>query len=713
MPALKYTLKMIAESTDGWAFWRRMRSRNACKTCALGMGGQAGGMRNESGHFPEVCKKSLQAQAADMAGAIDPALFKTRSIADLTAMTSRQLERLGRLTYPIVARPGASHFQRVCWDEALGATAGALAATAPQRSFFYVSGRSSNEAAYLLQLVARAYGTSNIHNCSYFCHQASGVALSKVFGGKTASIVLEDLEQADLAVVAGANPASNHPRLITQLMKLRRRGGQVIVINPLKELGLSRFRVPSDMRSLLFGSEIASLYLQPRIKGDVALFRALLAALIERGAIDREFVEQRTSGFAEVAADLQRDSIGALLQACAIEASQFERAVELLAGARRGVLMWAMGLTHHDNGVDAIIALANLALARGWLGRPGSGLLPIRGHSNVQGIGSMGVAPAVSSDFAAKLRELFEIEVDRAGQDTYASLAAAYQGQIDAAVLLGGNLYASSPDSVWTAQALAKIPLTLSLTTKLNTGHLRGRGRTSYVVPVLARDEESQPTSQESMFNFVRLSDGGVPAVEGELRSEVDVVCALASRLMPDRFDYQQMRSHQFLRQQIAQSVPGYDALSKLEDRASEFQIAGRTFHQPHFATDDGKAHFNVTPVPRDDRRPGQFYLMTIRSEGQFNSVIYEEEDLYRGNATRDVVMISAADAERLDLLEGAAVRVVSETGWLDVEVSIVEIADGCAAMYYPEANVLVPRQLDGRSRTPAFKSVCVRIEPR
>jgi len=714
LAALTYVLRKGREAGGLLRLYRRLRSRNACKTCGLGMGGQLGGMRNEVGHFPEVCKKSVQAQAGDMAGAIAEDFFRTTPLARLERLGSRELERLGRLVFPVVAGPGDTHLRRVSWSEALDRAAAGLRQTRPEEAFFYSSGRSSNEAAFLMQVVARAWGTPNVHNCSFYCHNASSVALGQVYGSGTASVGLDDVAAADLALVAGANPGSNHPRLVTQLVALRRRRGRVIVVNPLRELGLVRFRVPSDWRSMLIGSTVSDLYLQPHVGADVALFKALLKGVVEAGGVDGDFVAAHTSGWEAVEADLAATPWDALLDASGVARSEIARAVAMLVRARRGVLLWAMGLTHHVHGVDNVLALANLALARGWLGRPGSGLLPIRGHSNVQGVGSVGVTPQLKAAFAARMEELYGIPTARtAGLDTYASMAAAAEGRMRAAVLLGGNLFASNPDRAWAGAALRRLALTVSLTTKLNEGHVHGRGQTAIILPVLARDEESQCTTQESMFNFVRLSEGGEPAVDGDLRSEVEVIAALAELLLPPgRFDWSAFRSHQRLRQEMAKMVPGYAAIGEIDQTRREFHVAGRVLHAPPFPTGDGKAHFQVTPLSAFAPPPGEFRLMTVRSEGQFNTVVYEEEDLYRGNRHRDVVMMAAEDAARLGLGEGDPVVVETETGRLRVTAAIAELRPGNLAMYYPEANALVPRRLDARSKTPAFKSVAARLRP-
>ena len=713
--AIRYVFRKGREAGGVFKLYRKLRAKNACKTCALGMGGQRGGMVNEAGHFPEICKKSVQAQAADMSGAISEAFFAESPIAGLERLTPRECEELGRLAFPVVAGPGDTHFRRVGWDEALALVGERLAAADPDRTFFYASGRASNEAAYLLQLVARMYGTVHIHNCSYYCHSASGAALSRVYGSGTASLQLADLKETDFALVAGANPASNHPRLVVELVDVRRRGGVVAIVNPLVELGLTRFRIPSRVGSMLVASRVSDHYLQPRVSTDIALFKALLKGMVEKGYVNRAFVERHTTGWEAVEADVTAAGWDELLGACGVPRAKVDALVDAVGNAEKGIVLWSMGLTHQAHGTDSILALTNVALARGWLGRRGAGCMPIRGHSNVQGVGSVGMTPVLKAAFAKKMEEVYGIALpDATGQDTYASMQAADAGRIDASVLLGGNLWGSNPDSAWAGRALRRIPFTVSLTTKLNPGHFHGRGETTVILPVLARDEESQATTQESMFNFVRLSDGGEPNVEGEMRSEVEVIGAIAERVLPPgRFDWSAMRSHRRLREEIGKVVPGYGAISDIDDSRAEFQIDGRTFHEPVFATEDGRARFHVTPIPDLALPDGAFRLMTLRSEGQFNTVVYEEEDLYRGNRTRDVVMMSAADAARLGVAEGDPVRVENEVGALDVKVAIVDIAERSLAMYYPEANVLVPRALDARSKTPAFKGVVARVTTR
>ena len=709
--ALRYSLRKGREAGGTLKLYRRLRSRNACKTCAFGMGGQAGGMVNEQGRFPEVCKKSIQAQAGDMQGPIEESFFRDHSIAELERWTPLQLERAGRLAFPVACSHGETHFRRVTWEAALDRLTDELKACDPQETFFYSSGRSSNEAAFLLQMLARAYGTNNIHNCSSYCHQASGVALTRMVGSGTATVVLDDLDHADFAMVVGANPASNHPRLIVKLAELRRRGGTVVMVNPVKELGLVRFRIPSNPRSLLFGSDISDIYVQPHVGTDIALFKLLLIGILDQGGVDLEFLNRHVEGWDAVVEDLRAQDRAHLLALCGVRRETVDRVVTAMTEARNGVMLWSMGLTHHHHGVDNITWLANLAAARGWIGRPGCGLMPIRGHSNVQGVGSVGFTPALKKALADKMKEAYGIPDSGSGLDTYGSMEAASAGQIRAAVLLGGNLYASNPDQRWAATALRSIGSTSHITTKLNEGHIHGRGRYNVLLPVLARDEERQATTQESMFNFVRLSDGGGPGPSTEVRSEVELVCDLAGRLLPPGpFPFDRMKNHEAIREAIGRVVPGYGAIGSIDRTKDEFQIQGRTFHEPHFNTPSGKLRVSAPPLPEVPGGDGQFRLMTLRSEGQFNTVVYEEEDLYRGTRRRDVVMMNAGDAIRLALNEDDPVSVETETGRMTVVVSTIDIPPGNLAMYYPEANVLVPRRIDPDSGTPAFKSVAARL---
>jgi molybdopterin-dependent oxidoreductase alpha subunit len=714
-PAVWYTWKKARQAGGILALWRAMRSKNACKTCALGMGGQRGGMVNELGHFPEVCKKSLQAMVADMQGAIKSEFWKRYSIRELQQFSPRELEACGRLVEPVLYTPETGRYTPISWDDAIARIATKLRATLADETFWYFSGRSSNEAGFLLQLFARLYGTNNVNNCSYYCHQASGVGLTSVTGSGTATIELDDLEMADLVFVIGGNPASNHPRLMRTLLRIRRRGGHVIVVNPIVETGLVRFNVPSDIKSLLFGSQIASLYVQPHIGGDLALFTGIAKRVLETGAHDERFLREHCQGWLELQSRLEEISWDEIIAKSGVSRKEIDNIVAYYAAARNVVFSWTMGITHHAHGVQNVQAIANVALLRGMVGRPGCGLMPIRGHSNVQGIGSMGVTPKLREAVFERLQNHFGVRLPTTpGRDTMACIEGAAAGALTVGFCLGGNLFGSNPDAHFAARALGNLHQITYLSTTLNTGHANGLARETIILPVLARDEEPQPTTQESMFNYIRLSDGGPRRHEGP-RSEVDVIADIAAAVAsPSVIDWNSLRSTDQIRQAIARIVPGFEKLAEIDETKEEFQIGGRTFHEPRFATPDGRARLHTHELPElQGAGPTEIRLMTLRSEGQFNTVVYEEEDVYRGIDCRDVILLHPDDLARFKLADGTRVTIHGPAGSMSKirATEFPQIKPGNAAMYYPECNVLVSRITDAQSKTPAFKCVVVRIE--
>ncbi len=719
-PAVFYTLKKAREAGGIRRLYKAMRTRNACKTCALGMGGQRGGMVNERGRRFEVCKKSIQAMVADMQGRIQPHFADDFSIDHLRGFSPRELEAAGRIVMPLYKGPLDDRYRAIGWDDAIARIAGRLAKTAPEESFFYFSGRSSNEAGFLLQLFARIFGTNNVNNCSFYCHQASGVGLTSVTGSGTATIVLEDIERADLLFLIGANPASNHPRLMKSIVEFRRRGGKVIVVNPLREVGLVRFNVPSDVRSLLFGSKIADFYVQPHIGGDIALLAGIAKLIIGRNATDPAFIEAATTGWDAYRASVERLTWPDIVEHSGVDRVTMDAVTDLYERSQRTIFCWAMGVTHHEHGVENVRMIANLAMTRGMLGRPHCGLLPLRGHSNVQGIGSVGVTPRLRQAIFDGIEREFDITLPTTqGLDTLGCMHRAHEGRMRFALCLGGNLYGSNPDSTFAAEAMNRIETVVYLSTTLNTGHAWGTGRETFILPVRARDEEDQPTTQESMFNYVRLSDGGAPRYEGP-RGEVDVIASVASdpallgRTGAHGIDWNAMRRHGRIRDAIGKVVPGYAAIAQMDETKQEFHIEGRTFHGSRFATADGKARFHpVALPPLRGTGANELRLMTVRSEGQFNTVVYEEADVYRGQERRDVIMMNPRDVTRLGLVVDGRARVATDTGALsNVLVRTIDIPAGNAVMYYPEANILIPRTADAGSGTPAFKNVIVRVEP-
>jgi molybdopterin-dependent oxidoreductase alpha subunit len=828
-PALFYTLRKGREAGGIWKLWKAMRTKNACKTCALGMGGQRGGMVNEAGHFPEVCKKSLQAMVADMQGAITPDFWARYGPNELRGMSPRELEHCGRLTQPVLYTPELRRYQPISWEAAYERIVSKLAEVEPNKTFWYFSGRSSNEAGFLLQLFARLYGTNNVNNCSFYCHQASGVGLASVTGSGTATVELDDVDRADLIFVIGGNPASNHPRLMRSLMQVRRNGGEVIVVNTIRETGMVNFSVPSDVRSMLFGTKIASLYIQPHIGGDLALLTGVAKQIVELGAHDTAFLDAATNGWPELKARLHEVAWEEIIAKSGVSRDQINEIAARYARAKNVIFSWTMGITHHHHGVQSVQAIGNLALLRGMVGKPAAGLMPIRGHSNVQGIGSVGVTPRLKDAIFDRLQSHFGVQLPTTpGRDTMACMEGAESGELKVGFCLGGNLYGSNPDATYAERALEKLDLLVYLNTTLNTGHAFGLAKETIILPVLARDEEPQATTQESMFNYVRLSDGGRARHVGP-KSEVEVIAAIAAEVTQrtaageHRFsgagalptesaikapalavagamrapgsagglqrpgahqrdngahppsahqgpppvpasqpqdsptsprsttpeytpppppaanghstsshpqpsssilqppasglaaiNWRSMQDTGRIREAIGAIVPGFEKIADIDRTKEEFQIGGRTFHQAKFPTENGRANLHTHDLPPlYGTGDHELRLMTIRSEGQFNTVVYEDYDLYRGVERRDVILIHPDDVRRLGLDPSMTVTVHGPAGSLrGVRIhAFTEIRPGNAAMYYPEANVLVSRDLDPSSKTPAFKCVIVRVE--
>lgn len=704
-----YTLAKVRTIGIGKAT-KALVSNNTCKACGLGMGGQLGGMTNEAGQFPSVCNKSVQAQSTDIQPPIPDEIFD-HTLEDLMELSEREMASLGRLNTPIYKAPGSDCFIPVSWEEAINKASTRFRDTEANRSFFYSSGRSSNEAGFLLQLFARLFGTNNVNNCSFYCHEATGVALAGTIGTGTATVELDDLENCDLFFLIGANPASNHPRLLHQLKAIRDRGGKIIVINPAKEPGLVKFAVPKSPASLIAGgTEIASEFLQPHIGTDYLLLQGIAKAVLAQGRSDAKFISKHTEGFDNYAEQLESLSWDDVLN-CGISKDTIEHIAKVYSESLNTIFAWGMGVTHHVHGVENIEQITNLALLRGMVGKPSAGVLPLRGHSNIQGIGTIGVKPVLADDVLRNMSEYFGLDLpETKGLDTMASMEAAHRGEIDLAMINGGNLFASNPNSIWAARALAKIQTKVFLTTTLNRGHVHGvEDGEVIILPVAARDEEWQPTTQESMFNFVRLSDGGIHRLDN-VKPESWVICRIAQSVLPDSpIDFTEFESHHSIRAAIASILPELADLASIDVAKKEFHIKKRILHSPDFNTDSGKARF--ADVCTRKKNTSGFTLCTARSEGQFNSIVYEDEDVYRGTKSRWCVMMSPKDMKRLHLAAGNRVTLKSAIGEMPLlEVVPFDIQEGNLMCYYPEANIITSTEVDPRSKTPSFKATAVEV---
>ena len=722
------TVKRIGLSNSAKA----LTAKNACKACGLGMGGQKGGMTNEQGDFPAVCNKSVQAQSTDIQPPIPNEVFD-HTIDEFHRLSAYEMEHLGRLNTPLFKAKNSDKFAAVDWDWALDYAAQAFSNTAAERSFFYSSGRSSNEAGFVLQLLARVYGTNNVNNCSFYCHQATGVGLSETIGVGTATVELDDLDGCDLIFVIGANPASNHPRFIHKLQACRERGGKVVIINPAKEPGLVRFALPKSPKSLIIGgSEIASHYLQPHIGSDLAVFKGIAKAVIQRYGIAKQFIHDYTENYTAFLADIEATSWDSIETLSGLSKRELQDIANVYCHAKNAVFAWGMGITHHKHGVANVEYISNLALLRGMIGKRFSGLLPLRGHSNVQGIGTIGVKPVLAADVLTKMQETLKINLPSKeaspGMDTLACLEAADRGEMDAALIMGGNLYEATPDSKWAEQMMDKIACKVYLTTTLNKGHLSGLDNGEAIIfPVTARDEEPEPTTQESMFNYVRYSDGGIKRLSN-VRSEVDILTDFAQRLFAAQnnetktsndkpeppLDFSAFRSHKTIRETIAAIVPGMEELETIDVAKQEFHVRNRLIHKPEFKRANGKAKFVVHDLPEfKHNHDFPMRLMSVRSEGQFNSIIYEQKDSYRQVDQRWAVLMNPNAIALLGIHAGDKVDITSKVGEMKaVTVYPFDLPDGDVMAYYPEANVLIGRDRDARSKTPAFKSVDVKLTP-
>jgi len=711
LKAIRYVLS-AAHKVGPLQLAAAVQSKNACKACAFGTGGQRGGLHNEHNSGLEICNKNIQAQQGDIRPGIPAAIFTDNSIAELQQLNGRQLEDLGRLQHPLYKGPGDTHYQIISYQQAVQKIIDQLKVTRALRSFFYSSGRSSNEAAFTLQLFARLFGSNHVNNCSYYCHQASGVGLQSTIGTGTATIQYKDLHLADLIFVFGANPASNHPRFVKTLIECRRRGGKVIVVNPAREAGLLRFASPSNFRSMILGGvEIASHYIQVHIGGDRAFMLGIAKYLLENDAIDHEFIARCCNDFDVFKASVERMDWQQLCDQSGVSKAEICAAGAAYQQAQKAVFAWGMGLTHHQHGVENVEAISNLALMRGMIGGAGKGLLPLRGHSNVQGVGSMGVTPRLKTQIFNSLEKEFDISLPvHKGMDTLACMQAAEAGDVDFAFLLGGNLYAASPDSSFARRALDKIPFKVMVSSTLNLGHVYGVENTTLILPIRVRDEETQATTQESMFNFIRLSDGGFERLEG-LQSEVEIISSIAAAVIsPDILDFKVFREHRNIRQAIARVIPGFEKLQQIDEDKEEFHIDGRTLTEPVFPTADGKASFRV--IDYEEQAQGYPYtLTTVRSEGQFNTTIYTDNDVYRNQTERKVLLMNPEDMARELLQTDDLIDLFNDTGRMQkLKVKPFAIRAGNLMTYFPEANVLVPQTTDMRSHTPAFKSVPVQL---
>jgi formate dehydrogenase major subunit len=682
-------------------------------------------------HTAEFCENGAKAVTEEATlRRVDPDFFRQHSLAELAHKTDYWLGQQGRITQPMVKREGATHYEPISWDDAYQLVAGHLnGLDSPDEAVFYTSGRTSNEAAFAYQLFVRAYGTNNMPDCSNMCHESTSVALAESIGIGKGSVSLEDMYAADLIVILGQNPGTNHPRMLSALEQAKKNGAKIIAVNPLREAGLVKFNNPQKATGMVgAGTTLSDLFLPVRVNGDLALMQAIAALLLETGDIDRTFIDQHTTGFDEWAAHMKELDWDAVGRATGLSRALIEEAAQMFRDSSATILCWAMGITQHRNAVATIKELTNVALMQGNIGKPGAGLCPVRGHSNVQGDRTMGIWEKPPAHFLDALQAEFGFDPPREhGLDTVDSIRAMRDGKAKVFFGMGGNFVSAAPDTHLTEEAMGNVDLTVHVSTKLNRSHVV-TGRTALILPTIGRTEKDrtggreQRITVEDSMSAVHASRGPLQPASPHLRSEVDIVCSLAEATIGTRHDlpWAAFRSdYSEIRRRISRVVPGCAAYDEKVDQPGGFVLPHPPRDNREFPTESGKAVFATSPLDVLHVPEGRLLMQTLRSHDQFNTTIYGLDDRYRGVSNgRRVVFVHPDDIGPLGLHEGAMVDLVSE--WEDgsermaenFRVVAYDQPRGCAAAYYPETNPLVP--LDSTaigSNCPTSKSIIVRFE--
>ncbi len=688
-------------------------------------------------HKNEYCENGVK-HVADEATTrrVTRDFFAEHPVAELDLGSDYWLNQQGRLTEPMVKRPGATHYEPISWDDAIGLLADELnGLDSPDEAMFYTSGRLNNEGAFLLQLFARAYGTNNLPDCSNMCHESSGSALGETLGVGKGTVSLDDIHEADLVVVVGQNPGTNHPRMLTALERNKHNGGSVVAINPLPEAGLRRFKNPQKPSGVVGrGTTIADQFLQIRSGGDLALFQMLNRLLLEAEdaapgtVLDQGFIERDTTGFESFAEHVRRTSWDDVVEATGLTRAEIEELRDRVVASDKIIVCWAMGLTQHRHGVPTIREIVNLLLLRGSIGRPGAGVCPVRGHSNVQGDRTMGIWERVPQAFLDGLEKEFGFTPPAEhGYDSVRGVRAMRDGKVKVFVGVAGNFVRAMSDSAVTEEALRACRLTVQVSTKLNRSHTV-IGETALILPTLGRsDRDVQETGEqfvtvEDSMSEVHSSRGRLAPASPHLLSEIAIICRLARRTLGagGSIPWEDFaRDYGLIRDRIARVVPDFEDFNERVARPGGFRLPSPV-NRGVYRTPSGRAVFSRNEFAMLQAPAGHLVLQSIRSHDQWNTVPYSMNDRYRGiHDARRVVFVNPADLEDLGLEDEAQVDIVSvaddgsERRAEQFRVVGYPTARGCAAAYYPEANVLVP--LDSvaeASNTPTYKGIIVRLEP-
>jgi molybdopterin-dependent oxidoreductase alpha subunit len=689
---------------------------------------------DERSPVAEYCENGAKAIAEEATDKkLEPDFFSSHSVADLSLLTDYEIGKKGRLAHPMYLPEGATHYQAISWEDAFSKIASHLhALSSPDEAVFYTSGRTSNEAAFLYQLFIREFGTNNLPDCSNMCHESSGVALSESVGIGKGSVKLEDFYEAEVILILGQNPGTNHPRMLSALQKAKRNGAKIISINPLKESGLLAFGNPQEVGGMLGATtSLTDLYLQVRINGDMALLKALnkLLYLAEKNApgkvFDQDFIREKTHGVEKYLEHLENLDLNELSEDCAIPLPLIEEAAMMLQNKRKIIACWAMGLTQHKNAVDTIREVVNLLLLKGSIGKPGAGTCPVRGHSNVQGDRTMGIYEKPPQALLDSIERNFGFKPPQNhGYDVVECIHAMHEAKAKVFFAMGGNFLSATPDTLYTAEALQKCNLTVQVSTKLNRSHLI-TGKEAIILPCLGRTDidltggSEQFVSVENSMGVIHQSKGNLRPVSPLLKSEPLIVCELAQAVLGEKskVDWKKYASHyDFIREAIEATIPGFNDYNQRVREPGGFYLPNGA-RMGTFNTLTGKANFQIGAFNPIHLKEGELMMMTIRSHDQFNTTIYGLNDRYRGIYNeRRVIMMHPEDMKEHDLRQGDVVDLYNHHGGGErvahrFIVLPYDIPRKCAATYFPEANVLVPIQTTAdKSNTPVSKLVVITL---
>jgi molybdopterin-dependent oxidoreductase alpha subunit len=677
----------------------------------------------------EFCENGAKAVAEEATNQrVTPEFFAKHSIAELQTWTDYELGKSGRLTHPMLLREGANHYEKIEWDEAFKLISKHLQSLdSSNEAAFYTSGRTSNEAAFLYQLFVRRFGTNNLPDCSNMCHESSGTALLETIGIGKGTVKLDDFEKAEVIIVMGQNPGTNHPRMLIALQKAKRAGAKIITINPLPEVGLFNFQNPQEIGGMLgYGTNLTDIFLQVRINGDVAVLKGIMKCLQqaeEKEVFDWDFIRSKTEGFDAFLADLTQTDLNECVKSSGISLPEMQKVADLLKNKQKIIVTWAMGLTQHKNAVATIQEIVNLLLLKGSIGKPGAGLCPVRGHSNVQGDRTMGIWEKPPKAFLDKLAQVFDFEPPRHyGLDTVEVIKAMGEGKIKVFLAMGGNFLSATPDTDFTMQALKTCNLTVQISTKLNRSHVI-TGKTALILPCLGRTEKDiqksgeQFVSVENSMGIVHQSRGQLKPASLELLSELMIIARLAEAVLTPHPSFEWLKwveNYDLIRNLIEKTIPGFENYNQRIRQDGGFYLPNAP-REGNFITENQKAKFTVHPIPIHDLKPNEFILMTIRSHDQFNTTIYGLDDRYRGiYQGRRVVLMNENDISEFNFRAGQKIDIISTYSdkkrvAKDFIIVPYPIPHRCLATYFPETNILVPiHQVAEKSNTPISKFIKV-----